>query len=186
LLDVTGHGLDSALMSVSVLNVIRSTALPDTDFREPDQVLYALNNAFQTDKFGNKLFTIWYGVYDKSQSLLRWAGAGHPDALLYRNNSKKAQALASTGPLIGVMSDSEYSCLETEIKPKTSLYLYSDGVHEIKLQDNSRWEYESFLNFFSEKRKANQNVMDTLIDHVRELHGQSVMEDDFSIVEITF
>jgi len=54
------------------------------------------------------------------------------------------------------------------------------------LQDNSRWEYESFLNFFSEKRKANQNVMDTLIDHVRELHGQSVMEDDFSIVEITF
>jgi len=84
------------------------------------------------------------------------------------------------------MSDSEYSCLETEIKPKTSLYLYSDGVHEIKLQDNSRWEYESFLNFFSEKRKANQNVMDTLIDHVRELHGQSVMEDDFSIVEITF
>ena len=39
LLDVSGHGVGSALLSVSAMNALRSQALPQTDFREPGQVL---------------------------------------------------------------------------------------------------------------------------------------------------
>ena len=45
LLDVCGHGVGAALLSVSVLNALRRS-LPQTDFRKPDQVLTALNKAF--------------------------------------------------------------------------------------------------------------------------------------------
>jgi sigma-B regulation protein RsbU (phosphoserine phosphatase) len=33
--DVSGHGWGAALLSVSVINVLRSHALPKTDFRDP-------------------------------------------------------------------------------------------------------------------------------------------------------
>src|SRR5262249_8090566 len=66
LLDVTGHGLDSALLSVTVMNVLRSRSLPKTDFRVPGQVLGALNEAFPMEAYGDKCFTIWYGVFQKS------------------------------------------------------------------------------------------------------------------------
>jgi len=46
LLDVSGHGVGSSLMSISALNILRSQALPRTDFRDPGQVLAGLNAAF--------------------------------------------------------------------------------------------------------------------------------------------
>ena len=46
LVDVCGHGVGAALHSVSVLNVLRSENLQNTDFRRPDQVLAGLNRFF--------------------------------------------------------------------------------------------------------------------------------------------
>ena len=46
LVDVTGHGLDAALLSVTVANVIRAGALLGADMNRPDQVLAKLNDAF--------------------------------------------------------------------------------------------------------------------------------------------
>ena len=34
--------------------------------KRPDEVLAALNDAFQSDQHGMKFFTIWYGVYQPS------------------------------------------------------------------------------------------------------------------------
>jgi predicted ATPase len=45
LVDVTGHGLDAALLAVTVSNVIRSGSLPGADMKQPDQVLAKLNDA---------------------------------------------------------------------------------------------------------------------------------------------
>lgn len=63
LLDVSGHGVGSALLSVSVLNVLRSQSLPKTNFCQHSQVLSTLNQSFQMDNHNDKYFTIWYGVY---------------------------------------------------------------------------------------------------------------------------
>ena len=73
LIDVTGHGLDSALLSVTVTNVIRAGALPGADMKRPDQVLARLNEAFQGQEHGNRYFTIWYGVYQVAARTMTWA-----------------------------------------------------------------------------------------------------------------
>ena len=63
LLDVCGHGVGAALLSVTAINVLRSAALPRTDFRDPGAVLSSLNEAFPMERQNNMYFTIWYGVY---------------------------------------------------------------------------------------------------------------------------
>jgi sigma-B regulation protein RsbU (phosphoserine phosphatase) len=47
LLDVSGHGVGPALLSVSALNAVRSQSLPQTVFLDPGQVIAGLIRAFQ-------------------------------------------------------------------------------------------------------------------------------------------
>jgi len=82
LIDVTGHGLDSALLSVTIANGLRSGSLMGTDMRRPDQVLARLNDAFPGEQHGEKFFTAWYGVYERSTGLLHVVGGGHHPSLL--------------------------------------------------------------------------------------------------------
>jgi len=58
LLDVCGHGVGAALLSVSVLNTLRAQALPSVDFRSPAQVLAALNRAYRMENHNQLYFTI--------------------------------------------------------------------------------------------------------------------------------
>ena len=99
LLDVSGHGVGAALLSVSALNALRSQSLPQTDFRDPGQVLTALNQAFQMDQQNGMFFTIWYGVYHKPTRRLDYSGGGHPPAiLLSRPLRRPGHARRSSSP----------------------------------------------------------------------------------------
>ena len=63
LLDVSGHGVGSALLAVSAANVLSAGGLPGVDPRDPGPVMTKLNEMFQMERQDGKYFTIWYGVY---------------------------------------------------------------------------------------------------------------------------
>src|SRR5205807_340042 len=54
LLDVSGHGVGSSLLAVSVNNLIASQSLPNTDFKDPGKVLARLNDIFPMEKHHGK------------------------------------------------------------------------------------------------------------------------------------
>ena len=114
LLDVSGHGVGSSLLAVSAANVLSAQSLPDTDFRDPGQVLTRLNDVFQMEKQDNKYFTIWYGVYHKPDARrLRYAKAGHPPALAAGSDGQPPQDSASDGPVVGMMPDMPFPGTQT-------------------------------------------------------------------------
>jgi len=183
LVDVTGHGLDSALLSVSIINMLRSGALPATDFRDPGAVLHALNERFQGSEQGGKLFTIWYGVIDIPSSTLKWAGGGHPDALLFDKNSSSPTLLPSTGLIMGVLRDQEYETLTRPLLPGSRIFMYSDGVYEVTQSNGKIWSQRELVDYIGTLDLESPNVMDSILDHVRGLRGSNVLEDDFTIVQ---
>jgi sigma-B regulation protein RsbU (phosphoserine phosphatase) len=184
LLDVTGHGLASALLGVTVMNVLRAKALPNTDFRKPGEVLGALNEAFPMENHNEKCFSIWYGVFQLSTRKLRWSGAGHPAALLYLPDAPTtAVQLESTGPVIGIMPWPEFDAEEREAPPGSRLYVYSDGAHEIHLPDGGEWAFDDFVQYMSQPLAAGESLMDRLLAHVRVLHGLTTLDDDFTVIE---
>ena len=191
LLDVSGHGVGSALLSVSAMNALRSQALPQTDFREPGQVLAALNNAFQMDQQNGLFFTIWYGVYHKPTRRIDYSGGGHPPALLFTGPSADQAALEvleSSGPMIGAVPDLEFQTASTSLDAFAKLYLYSDGVYEIERTDKTMWPFNDFVEFMKQgpHDAADDSKMDRLIAHDREIQGRDEFVDDCSIVELQF
>jgi sigma-B regulation protein RsbU (phosphoserine phosphatase) len=191
LLDVSGHGVGSALLSVSAMNALRSQALPQTDFRAPGQVLAALNNAFQMDQQNGLFFTIWYGVYHKPTRRLDYSGGGHPPGLLVNGPSAEGAALEvleSLGPMIGAVPDLEFQTRSLTLDAFAKLYLYSDGAYEIERTDKTMWPFDEFLEFMKhgQHQAADGSMMDRLIAHDRMIQGREEFVDDFSIVELQF
>ncbi len=191
LLDVSGHGIGSALLSVSAMNVLRSQALPQTDFRKPAQVLAALNNAFQMDQQNGLFFTIWYGVYHKPSRRIDYSGGGHPPGLLMTGPSVDKAGLSvleSHGPMIGAVPDLEYQSGTAELDAFAKLYLYSDGAYELERVDKTMWPFDEFVAFMKQGPHDAEggSKMDHLIAHDRAIQGRDEFVNDFSIVEFRF
>ncbi|MFM8379058.1 MAG: SpoIIE family protein phosphatase [Planctomycetia bacterium] len=184
LLDVCGHGVGAALLSVSALNAIRSEALPQTDFHDPGAVLAALNRAFPMERQNDMFFTIWYGVYDTAARTLRWAGGGHPPAVLLPPGGGPPKLLDSDGPLIGAVDDLAFDSQDVAVPAGARLLVYSDGAFEISRPDGSMWPFEEFLRTIAAPPAAAANTMDTLVTHVRQLSGRDDFNDDFSMMEL--
>ena len=190
LLDVSGHGVGAALLSVSALNALRSQSLPQTDFRDPGQVLTSLNKAFQMDQQNGLFFTIWYGIYQRSTRRLDYAGGGHPPALLLTGadpGSARLLPLESQGPMVGAVGDLEFSTSTCQVEAFGLLMLYSDGAFEVERADGSTWPFGDFVEFMGAvPRTPGASSMDRLIAHAREMQRSEEFVDDFSIVEFVF
>ena len=180
LLDVCGHGVGAALLSVTAINVLRSAALPNTDFRDPGAVLSALNDAFPMEKQNNMYFTIWYGVYRRSTGALRYASAGHPASVL-RKADGRVLTLATPGIAIGMMPDMLYRTAHSEVASGDRLHLVSDGTFEVETAPGEMLAFDTFVG-----RLSTSSSPAEVLDWVRSINGPGPLPDDFSLLTIAF
>ena len=184
LLDVCDHGVGPALLSVSVLNVLRSQSLPNTDFHVPAQVLGRLNETFQMEKHNDLYFTMWYGVYATETGVLEYASAGNAQALLYAADGDCAD-LSTPNMLIGGMPGVAYKSSSATVAAPARLYVFSDGVHEVHLPDGTLWGQDRLRRFFAGPA-AGQSDLASLYDTLEAAQGFKGLEDDFSIMKVSF
>jgi sigma-B regulation protein RsbU (phosphoserine phosphatase) len=189
LLDVCGHGVGAALLSVSAINAVRSESLPQTDFRDPGAVLAALNRAFPMERHNDMFFTIWYGVYRLSSRTIRWAGGGHPAALLIPPTTAAAPVparLESDGPLIGAVDGLDFTAAETAVPPGSRLLITSDGAFEVTKPDGAMWGFDAFAAAAAAPPPADGVRLDALLARIRAVAGRDEFSDDFSVLELSF
>ena len=189
LLDTAGHGLGATLPSISVLNLLRSRAIPRLNYYQPNQVLCALNDTFQMNYHNNKYFTIWYGVYNRVNRQLIYASGGHPPAVLLSKTAtgdNQIKLLKTIGVPVGMFPDSDYANGFCQIEEFSSLYVFSDGVYEINSASGRNWDFDAFVNLI-QKRYNNENFnLDEILEHLLTLNSKTVFDDDLSILEIIF
>jgi sigma-B regulation protein RsbU (phosphoserine phosphatase) len=185
LLDVSGHGLGSALLSTSVLNVLRSQSLPDVSFYRPEKVLQALNETFQMSDQNQKYFTIWYGVINCANRQLLYASAGHPPAVVVSyadDDTFTTTQLRTPGMPIGMMPNTHYKWQRCQLPPNSTLYVFSDGLYEV-LQENQQYiGLEAFIDLLG-KNNQRQNV-DYILESIIDRQASITASDDMSLMMI--
>ena len=189
LLDVAGHGVKSALLSVSILNILRKRTLKGANFYQPETVLEALNEVFQVSEKGDDYFTFWYGVYNVTNRQLTFASAGHPPGVLVMpaGDSYETSHLDSDGIAVGLLSDFPFDVQQTEIPSGSSLYIFSDGVYEIPVGNNNAiWGLDAWTALLQKHKEAKSPTLQPLLDTVRRINGGDILDDDFSVLEVKF
>lgn len=189
LLDVCGHGVGSALLSVSAANTLRNRSLPGVDFRNPAQVLTALNNAYLMENQNDLTFTIWYGVYHAPTRKLSASTAGHPPPLLTigaRDAVKQVVEMGEPNMILGMCEGVAYNASEYDVPPGADLYVVSDGVYEIAKPDGTMLSYDEFSAYLAQPITSPKKNVDIITEHMRAAGGGLPFEDDFSLLHIRF
>ena len=140
LLDVSGHGVPAALLSVTLSRVLapvpgreslvmrdRAGVLEPTP---PVEVLKELNRRFPMDGAISQYFTMIYGVLDTRTGELRYSCAGHAGPAVVRADGT-AELLESPALAIGWDPDAVYEDLRLTLRPGDRVYIYSDGISEV-------------------------------------------------------
>jgi serine phosphatase RsbU (regulator of sigma subunit) len=188
LMDVSGHGTGAAMHSTTVLSMLRQRTLPDADLREPAQVLARLNAMFQMERHDGMYFTMWYGVYDLQQRMLRYASAGHHPAYLVpmSGGERSAVPLRTRGLMIGATPAARYSVDQTIVPHGSSLYLFSDGVFEIVTKDQRQWRLDDFTPLLLRPPTEGTLESQRLYGVVKATARPGPLDDDFTLMVVTF
>jgi len=188
LLDVSGHGLGSALPSSLVLNLLRSHSLPSVNFYQPHDVLNGLNETFQMSHQNQKYFTIWYGVYNQAKRQLTYASAGHPPAILLtpdENGATTLHKLVTPSVPIGILPEVSYTSDRQTIPVNSRLYIFSDGIYEVgQTGSRSNWNLDAFIQMLI--TLEHQTSLNMILDAVQRSSGVETFEDDLSLMQVNF
>ncbi|HTJ57162.1 MAG TPA: SpoIIE family protein phosphatase [Devosiaceae bacterium] len=187
LIDVCGHGVGAALLSVTVMNVLRSASLSGADFHEPSAVLGALNDAFPMERQDNMFFTCWYGAYQRSTGALRYASGGHPPAIHIRKKRGRQKArwapLSTQGSMvIGALPQMSYPASVAQIAPGDCLLVLSDGTFEVDDAGGTQLGIEKLADYCA----AHPQDLSKIFEWVRKTSGGPQLPDDFSLLKISF
>ncbi|NLF95514.1 MAG: serine/threonine-protein phosphatase [Candidatus Riflebacteria bacterium] len=144
LLDVSGHGMASAMLGIAATQYIRQTidGFENDDLQASimPQLLAKLEQEFPLERF-NLYFSMIYLEIDHECRQMKWINAGHPDPILLRNGEAPL-LLKGGGPFVGLDQAELVDEQQIELKPGDRIYLYSDGITERRSHDGG---------FFGEK-----------------------------------
>ncbi|MDZ7699695.1 MAG: SpoIIE family protein phosphatase [Deltaproteobacteria bacterium] len=188
LLDVCGHGVGAALLSISVINTLRSESLHHGNFLNPGDVLARLNDVYLMESHNNMFFTLWYGVYNTQTRVLDFASGGHPPAIAIMGGSSQREIhkLVSNGVAIGAMPGQTYKNARFKVPTGTHLYIYSDGAYEITAPDGKMWRLDDFMDLLSRLSKREACDVNAIVNVLKDHQQTTVFEDDVSLMEIRF
>jgi len=151
MLDVSGHGVASALVTVSASQMLQphtntlvrqdSGKGSGKEMISPVDVVIQLDNEYPMERF-DKYFTLVYMLIDTEKGLLRYCNAGHPPPVLFRADGT-AEKLEKGGPMVGLQGALPFEEGEIALDSGDRVILYTDGVVEYEKTD---------LDFYGEER----------------------------------
>ena len=186
LVDVSGHGVGSAMHSVSVLNVLRQRALPQVDFKNPAEVLASLNSRFPTDQHNGLYFTMWYGVYHTEARTLCYGTAGHGPAVLVSPDKSETSRVGMQAVMIGMLPDQTYDVAQIVVPPGSTLFVFSDGAYEIVTKSGDQWDLDTFVPLLTAPSVPGMTEPARVYQSVKEVVKPGPLDDDLSLVALTF
>jgi sigma-B regulation protein RsbU (phosphoserine phosphatase) len=195
LLDVSGHGVAAALLSVTVSRFLSPARDPTSvlwrredrsdEYRlqPPAKVAARLGERFPLDEATGQYFTLVYGILDVESHTLRFISAGHRP-IVHVPREGPATMIDAAGYPIGI-SDEAYEEREVRLAPGDRLFLYSDGVPEAMNDESEPFGSHRLLAQLDGARSVSLDATLTLlIDAVARWRGTRHVHDDVSVLSL--
>jgi sigma-B regulation protein RsbU (phosphoserine phosphatase) len=194
-LDVSGHGVASALLSVTLSRVLSPPAEPSSilvrigaipeqpEIALPSEVADRLNRLFPYDMATEQFATLIYGVLDTLSGDFRYVCAGHPGPVHVAAGAAPVILQCQQFP-IG-LAEEAYEERSVRLAPGDRLYLYSDGVPEAMDAAGKQFGNARFLEAIGRTRSESleESVTDVLAQ-IESWRGAAPARDDISILAV--
>ena len=121
--------------------------------------------------------TLFYGVLDSTDKVVRYCNAGHIPPILIRQDGT-SERLSTGGMVLGVFSDAEYAEAEVSFVPGDRLVLITDGINEAMNNDKEEFGEDRLIRLLREHRQLSATELRRiLLDSVSAFAGQPLQDD---------
>ena len=176
--DVSGKGIKSSLLMSKASSLY--SCLSKTNFSAAELLIQLNNEICETISRG-MFVTMLIGIYDSNKKELLLSSAGHEPPIIFSKEGVFSNYNES-GPPLGIMANTKYS-EHTIPFDNSSMYIFTDGITEIKNSKGEMLGSEGFQNYIKKyKDKPNSERLKIMIDDI--LNTGHIQKDDLTIVVI--
>lgn len=187
--DVSGHGMDAAILMGISKKVIRIRATDDTT-NSPRQVLCKASKDISEDFSRSSFVTSLYGILDLRTGDFTFARAGHEHPLLLGPAPGMQHTVQSGGSPLGLDSVCDLEAVLDEkrltVPPGGFLLLVTDGLPEARSEKGVEYTRDRLrfdLVKVSQDTPCNQ-ALGMLCDSLESFTGGAAQEDDITAILI--
>ncbi|WP_372603832.1 PP2C family protein-serine/threonine phosphatase [Actibacterium sp.] len=196
-IDVSGHGVTSALMTARLAGYLNGRFLEQNialerrynrffALRPPHEVAQILNDRLLADRGVEEYFTMAYGVMDLKTGIARLVQAGHPHPAVQRA-SGQIEFIGGGGVPVGLIPGARYDTFEVMLAPGDRLILYSDGFTEAEGHTGKMLEECGLRTLLSRTATlTGPKVLDTLFQQLTQRQNNQPLTDDVSAVLLEY
>lgn len=180
--DVTGHGVEAALLMTTARAFLRMRSSQCGDL---SQIINEMNRHLVRDVTDSGRFmTLSVIRFDANTRSLRWVRAGHPPALVFDPEKDRFRELLEGGLPLGVNDDSnlqEY--LAADIKTGQVVTVGTDGIWESVDRNGNPYGMERFCTVIRKHaRLGAKDILDAVYADIKAFTQGARQEDDITLV----
>lgn len=196
-IDVSGHGISSALMTARLAGYMSSTS-PDQNIalvagrngayrpRPPRDTVALLNRMFLGEIETEHYFTMLLADVELSTGRVTMAQAGHPSPAILRRDGH-VEFVGTGGLPVGLIDGAEYQQFEVMLAPGDRLLIHSDGIGECPDQEGRQLGEAGLAEMISGLRRCHGLAfLETLVWSLADFADTDSFQDDVSAALLEF
>jgi PAS domain S-box-containing protein len=174
--DVSGHGLDSALVMALTRAYVRSFAQVETDLAK---ILSRVNQMLIADLEDARFVTMLLVCLDGTKGCLSYANAGHVAGILMNSSGKIDHAIESSGPPLGLFPDSSFVTSTVPLTSQDLIILMTDGTTEMTTPGDAEFGTDGVIEYVCAHLQDSANeLVHGIYRAARSFAGDNSQEDD--------
>jgi sigma-B regulation protein RsbU (phosphoserine phosphatase) len=179
--DIAGKGLMAAMWFTQMIGMIRRQMW---ELGDPAAALSSVNRELLLTGLEVPLTTLFLARVNLESGDLSYCNAGHPPALLLRENNE-VEELRVGGPVLGVISKAAFVNGSARVCPGNTLLAYSDGITECRNESGTEFGAKGLLNAARTFSGCKPSVMlFSVLAAVENFVGRQGREDDVALIAL--
>jgi len=182
--DISGHGVDSALLMTTARAFLRMRASQPGTISE---IITAMNRHLTQDVLeSGRFMTLFYLTIDPAKGSVDWVRAGHDPALIYDPGRDEFTELKGSGLALGVNQDFNFQ--ENNMGGLANgqiIAVGTDGIWEAVNSQGEMFGKERFRNIIKKNAPAgSSDIVNAVFNELNQFTRGRKSEDDITLVII--
>ena len=181
--DVSGHGVSASILTVFLRSTISKR------MTSPAEALNALYREYNKNNFESEVYiTVFYAIYDLRNNILTYSNAGHNATPVLYNKTRRDRQIYLTTPGLPISNWADtisYSENSIRVDPGDLLFLYTDGLAEIKNGEKTMYGQERINETLRSLNGNDHHIMlNTMLDSAykyADISNESMQADDITM-----
>ncbi|HHV99788.1 MAG TPA: SpoIIE family protein phosphatase [Clostridiaceae bacterium] len=177
--DVSGHGVSASMLTIFLRSSIDKGTL------SPAEALEKLYKDFNTQGFAKDLYiTVFYAIINLKNGKMVYSNAGHNVSPIVFNKEKFEVLRVPGLPISNWVESAEYTNISTTLQKGDRLFLYTDGIIELKNKSNEQFGEERLLKILLNDFSVPSIVLNRIVEsacNFADIEDSSSIADDITV-----